>query len=252
MSETSEQPHDESIEAPELDEMLDEIGEVEKERKKRTLVMAVAIVAVVSGLVAWLAFRADELLGPDLDVEAGEQRLLEDTGDPVCRSMLEEIRAIWGDYLDLEFDYEDHAWGDDEEELERLHERAVEFRERLDEQRSRIEEAQLREDEIEEHPPVEEQLEEWFGNQDNEFRILEELTARRLRILRDQEVEQREGMWTDPEDLRETVLMTINENFEEFRVWVIRGGHPCGPPPEGVDPWEPGEDGDIEGMSRPR
>lgn len=242
--------------APDLDEALDEIQQADRSAKIQAVAIGVGVLVVFAGFFGWLIYRTDdlseELFRPDIDVEEGEQLLLEDTGDPTCRNLLGEVRELWGEFLDLEFDYEDYIWGDDPDELERLREESAQFRARFEELREDIDRAVWRDEEIPGHPPVEEQLEQWFDNMDNEFRILEEMAERRLRKLGDEEVEQRGGMWTDPPYLRDTVLMNTGENFEEFRVWVIRGGHPCGPPPEGVDSWEPSEGEDIEGMSRPR
>lgn len=230
-----------------LEEALGELNAVERSRRIRVAVVGVAVLAVVVGLFWWMFEHTEDLFRPNIDVAEGEQELLEDTGDPVCRGLIADVYEASDDFSRRELDFEDGIWGDDEEELDQLRETATAFRSRMDTMADDIDDAVFREEDAPDHPPVPEQVEEWFGKMDNEFRILEEMADKRLRMTRGQEVEERGDMWEDPENLRDTVLMTVDENFEEFRVWVARGGHPCGPPPEGVQPWEP-DDGDIEDL----
>ncbi len=247
----TEEKHDDGgneVEAPDLDEMLAEIGEVERSRQIRTAAIGAAVIVLVGAVFVWMAFRTDDLFRPNIDVEAGEQELLEDTGDPVCRGIISEVENIEDRYRDWEFEFEDYLWGNDEEQLEELEQVAIDFRGDFADLKTNIDDAVFREEEAPDHPPVPEQVHEWFDNMDNEFRIIEEMANKRLRKLRDEEVADRSGLWENPRRLRDTVLMTVDENFEEFRVWVIRGGHPCGPPPDGVDPWEPDDPSEIEGV----
>ena len=223
----------------EFEEAVGHLYAVERARKKRTAAIGIAVLIVVAGLFWWMAQHTDELFRPNIDAEAGEQELLEDTGDPVCRQLIADIDEAAEDFAEREFAFEDEIWGDDEERIDQLKETATAFRSRVDRIRNTVDDAVFREEDAPDLPPVPEQVEEWFDNMDNEFRILEDMGERRLRMLRDEELEERGGMWDDPEELRDTVLMTIDENFEEFRVWVSRGGHPCGAPPEGVEPWQP-------------
>lgn len=238
MTEQQQQPGSD-VDAPDLEEMLEEIGQAERSRKIRTAVIGAAVVIVVGALFVWMAHRTDDLFRPNIDVEAGEQQLLEDTGDPVCRGIMGGIEEMDDEYRRWEFEFEDFVWGDDEDKLQRLEETAAGFRDDIEQLRADIDDAVFREDLPSGHPPVDEQLNEWFDNMDNEFRILQEMANKRSRMVRDEEVADRGGLWETPRHLRDTVLMTIDENFEEFRVWLVRGGHPCGPPPEGVEPWQP-------------
>ena len=235
-------------EAPELDDMLGELGEIERQRRKRTIVAAVAVLIVIVAVFAWMFHRTEDLFRPNIDVDEGERELIEDTGDPVCRGLLADVDELSDEFARYEFDFEDEIWGDDEDEIEHLRETATALRSQFDELSNEIDNAVFREEDMPDHPPVPEQVEEWFDNMDNEFRILEEMADKRLRMLRDEEVADRGGLWDDPRDLRDRVLMTIDENFEEFRVWIVRGGHPCGPPPEGVEPWEPDDAAELEGV----
>ena len=234
---------------PELQEALGEISDVERSRKLRTAVIAVVALVTVGAVLWWMVERTDDLFRPNIDVEEGQQELIADTGDPVCRGLIIGVEELEDEFAELEFDFEDYIWADDPERVEELGDKATSLRNRFAEMSQDIDDAVFRKEDISGHPPVPEQVEQWFENMDNEFRILEEMADRRLRILADEEVEERGGMWDDPRNLRDTVLMTIDENFQEFRTWVVRGGHPCGPPPEGVEPWEPDDPSQIEGVS---
>ena len=248
MSDREQRQPDELGADEEFEAVVGQLDALERSRRLRTAIAGLAVLAVLAGLVWWMAQHTDDLFRPNIDIEEGEMELLEDTGDPTCRTMIAGVRRAAEDFGAVEFDFEDEIWGDDEDRVYELSQKATEFRNRLATIEEEAEDAVYREENIPGHPPVPAQVEEWFGNMDNEFRILEEMADKRLRILRDEEVAERGGMWENPPNLRDTVLMTIDENFEEFRVWVIRGGHPCGPPPEGVDPWEPEDDEDLEGI----
>ncbi len=238
-SEEHDNSADQSEPDDDLQDVLGQLDSVERRRKIRTAIVAVAVLLTVIAIFWWIGHHTEDFFRPNIDVEQGEQELLADTGDPVCRGMLAAIEEIHGDFAEREFDFEDGIWGDDEEQLDQLRETATAFRSRMDNISDDIDDAVFREEDISGHPPVPEQVGEWFDNMDNEFRILEEMADRRLRMIREEDLAERGGMWEDPENLRDTVLMTVNENFEEFRVWVSRGGHPCGAPPEGVEPWTP-------------
>lgn len=220
-----------------LEEVLGELGAAERSRKIRTALAGACVLLVVAGVFWWIGHHTEDFFRPNIDVDEGERELLEDTGDPACRGILAAIEEINADYVERELDFEDGVWGDDEAQLDQLRETATAFRSRMERVSRDIDDAVFREEDAPGHPPVPEQVAEWFDNMDNEFRILEEMADKRLRMVRDEDITERSGMWEDPEELRDTVLMTLDENFEEFRVWVDRGGHPCGAPPEGVEPW---------------
>lgn len=222
----------------ELDSAMGEIHAAERARKLRTVIVGAVVLMLVGGLFYVIAQYSEDFFRPNIDVDEGEMELLEDTGDPVCRGMIAEVYEVAEDFGQRELEFEDEIWGDDEEALDQLGETATAFRSRLERLSHDIDDAVFREEGIAGHPPVPDQVREWFENMDNEFRILEEMAERRLKKVRDEEVAERGGLWEEPEELRDTVLMTIDENFEEFRVWVARGGHPCGAPPEGVEPWQ--------------
>ena len=220
-----------------LESIVGDLRAAERAARTRTAIIGVAALIVITGVLYWMVHNTADLFRPNLDVDEGERLLEEDTGDPVCRGLLFAVDEAADDFRDREMDFERHIWGDDEERLDQLRETATAFRSRLDRAAATIDDAVFREEGIRGHPPVPKQVGEWFSNMDNEFRILEEMADRRLRMIRGEEVEERGGLWEEPEDLRDRVLLTIDENFEEFRVWVARGGHPCGAPPPGVEPW---------------
>ncbi len=225
----------------ELQQLLEGLEAEERERQKQVLIV-VAILTVVVGAGAWWMFsHSEELFRPAIDPEAGERELALETGDPNCRQLMADIEGLHDAFLDHELEFAEHVWGDDEEVLRQLRGKAQEMRSGFDELEELLEEAVFREEEARGDEPVEEQVENWMGYQENEYRILEEMADKRLRMLAGDEVEDRGYLWEEPRNLRDKVLMQIDDNFEEFRVWKASGGHPCGAPPEGVEPWVEGE-----------
>ncbi len=240
MSERDE--HKAGDEGEQVDELARRLRAEERSRRTRTLVISLAVLMSAVGAFWWMAENTDKLFRPDVDAERAKEGRMVRTGDPVCRAIIATLEGTKGEYEELEMEYADYIWGDDEEKLEELLEISGNFRARFDLAKEALEEAVFRLEHAPGDPPYDEQLEKWLGNMDNEFRIFEEMADKRLRMLRDEEVRERSNLWKTPEELRDTVLMTVEENFHEFRVWLVRGGDPCGAPPEGVDPWDPEQD----------
>ena len=218
-----------------LDQIVEGLAAEERSRVLRVGILAAVILGAAGLSFWWMVENTEDLFRPNISAEEGEYEVWLDTNDPVCRGILDDISEATEDWAEREAFVADEIWGDDEENLVQVRETATAFRSRMAQIATRIDDAVLRDSE------APEQMKEWFGNQDNEFRILQEMAERRLNLVREQEVEERGGMWENPENLRDTVLLTVDDNYQEFRVWVAAGGHPCGPAPEGVEPAAPPE-----------
>ena len=209
------------------DDLVEGLLREEKKRQRVVLLVTVVVLAVLAAGIGWLATSGSGLLGPRLDVEGGEAELAALSNDPVCLGILAGVAELTGDWSEREGAMEAGVLGDDEEAVEQVRETATAFRSRLAALAEDVDEAVLRD------PGAPEQMRRWFENQDNEFRWLGELADRRLQELRGEEVEERGGMWAEPGDLRDRLMLTIDDNFQEFRVWVASTGYPCGAAPEG-------------------
>lgn len=209
----------------EEDELARELAEAEKQRIRRLMTIFIVAAVVILGGLFWIAERGGDLFRPNLDVEGGEAALLLETNDPVCRSIIDDVREASQDWSERESRFAEGLLSDDEAEVDQLMETARAFRSRMEAIKERIDDAVLRE------RSAPRQMKQWFGSQDHEFELLEQLAERRLQELRGEEVEEWGGLWERPEELRDRVLMTVDENFQEFRVWVAAGGHPCGAAP---------------------
>lgn len=190
---------------------------------------ALALLVVLAGCTSTGNADGDD---PSSDSDTSEQRSTQhdsESDDSTCRNIITTINELEEAYDDGDVDdaFAKHVWGDDEDELEQLHEKASTFRSRFDSVAKKLDDATF-EPSHDSEPPYREQLEEWLGYMDNEFRILEEMVDKRLRDLRGDEVRDRGGLWEDPRQLRDAVLMTIDENFHEFRVWRMRNHNICG------------------------
>lgn len=204
------------------DRLEEELAAAEKGRLRRLLMIVVVVLAAVGGAGFWLVVRGAEILGPDLEKIAEEGALLPEDRDPVCVGILEEVKGVTADWREREGLFEEDLFSEDQAVVDQVHETATAFRSRM----------ALIEPQIDEAVFVDRayrgQMKEWFSNQDHEFRLLEELSERQLQKLRGETVEERGGRWVDPPDFRDSILLTMDDNFEEFRVWVAAGGHPCG------------------------
>ncbi len=236
MTDENEREQD-AREDEELQKLLAGLEADERERQKQVLIVAAILMVVVAAGGWWMVTHSEDLFRPAIDPEAGEVELAMETGDPSCRELMAEVEELHDAFLDHELDYSEYLWGDDEERLEALREEAREMRDAFDGLDALLGDAVFREGEARGDEPVEEQVRDWLEYQENEYRILEEMADKRLRMLAGEEVEDRGYRWEEPRNLRDTVLMQLDDNFEEFRVWKSSGGHPCGAPPEGVDPW---------------
>lgn len=236
---SQERRPDEDLNDDDLNAMVDQLGAMERSRKMRTAVIFVIGMTVTVAVIWWMATNTEALFRPDLDYMEGELQMLEESTDPVCRTIEAQVFELADDFGEYDLRFEEGILSDDEREVEHLRETARAFRSRFEQVSTKMDDAVFNESRAREagNPPISEQLGEWFGYMDNEFRILDEMADRQLMTLRGEEVEQRGHKWEDPENLRDVVLMTIDENLEEFRVWARRGAHFCGAAPEGVEPW---------------
>lgn len=233
--EQDEKSQVESAEAEDVDvdAALDELRAEEHRRLLRNAVLSLIVISMLGFVTWWMIANTDTLFRPNLQVEVGEEEVLAVTNDPACRGIIDEVTQIAADYEARELFIEQNVLGRDEANVEQVRETATAFRSRHREVSERVEDAVVRE------RVFRRQLNDWFGFMDNEFRILEEMADRQLKILRGEEVSEPEGAWDDMAGLRDRVLLTIDENFHAFRVWHQVGLHPCGPAPEGVAPWTP-------------
>ncbi|WP_233497075.1 hypothetical protein [Lujinxingia litoralis] len=223
------------VEDVDVDAALDELRAEEHRRLLRTGVLSLVILAVLGFVAWWMVTNTDTLFRPNIKVEAGEEEVLAVTNDPVCRGIIDEVTLMAEEYQARERFMEDHVLGADPKSVDQVRETATAFRSRHRSVAERVDSAVLRE------RSFRRQLNDWFGFMDNEFRILEEMADRQLKLLRDEDVPEPQGLWTDMPALRDRVLLTIDDNFQSFRVWHQVGLHPCGPAPEGVEPWVPSE-----------
>lgn len=206
----------------EKDELALELVEMERKRMGRLIGLTAVVVVLIVGTLFWAVERGGDLFRPNLDVEGGEAALFLETNDPICRGIIDDVREAGQDWKEREERFEAGLLSEDLEEVDQLKETARAFRSRMEAIAARVGDAVLRE----RSSPG--QMRKWFSSQDHEFGLIEELAERRLQELRGDEVEELGGLWERPEELRDRVLMTIDENYQEFRVWVAAGGHPCG------------------------
>lgn len=210
----------------EEDELAEEFRKAESGRMRKLIGLSAVVLALFVGGAVYLVTQGSGIFRPNLDVEAGEDEILAATNDPLCRGILDDVMAAGADFRERQDLFIDAMLSNDEAQVDQVYETATAFRSRMEAIAERIDDAVLRE------RTAPRQMKSWFSKQDHEFELLQRLAQRQLQTLRGEEVEELGGLWQDPPELRDAVLMTTTENFEEFRVWVASGGHPCGAAPE--------------------
>ncbi len=204
------------------EELIEQLRRQDRAQKRRVIIIVLVVAALLGALGAWLATGGRAHLTPMLDVDASEQELAARSNDPICLSILDDVRKAAADWSTEEPRMEEDLWTDDEEAHHEIVEIARQFSARMEELKGRVDDANLR------IPESRSQMREWFDNQIHEFGLIEAMADRQIKLLNDEEVEERAGLWETPEELRDQVLLTIDDNFEEFRVWAASVGYPCG------------------------
>lgn len=224
------------------DELLERLNATEKARKTRAMAIGATVaVLCVGGFGLAVEFK-DTLFRPELDVESGEENVLEDTNDPQCRAFIADITLIGKDYVELEPKLDD-LLGSDQAKIEGLTEEVEVLKSRIQAARETSTEANLRFDNSRT------EVHEWFRYIDNELTLLQRVGRDRIGEMSAQQPDAgtvvEDGVPNTsekpmPERLSGATL-AANEAFQKFRVWHTGGLHPCGAADEGESPWAPEE-----------
>jgi hypothetical protein len=262
-------------ESPEFEEMLAGYEAAEKRRRTRGIIYGVVALLVTVGTFALVFHFKSEFFRPKMDIEEGEQQIIEQTDDPQCRDTIAQVQSLGERYFKFESTIEDDLLGDDAQAHREIRDEIARLQQRVDEIAEDSQEANLR------FEGSREQLDEWFAYIDQELTFLDELAAEHLAKLKpagedakkedeqpdSDEDEGVEGVVVEegeqaeqaedepdqptsdktPEERKQGAMVAIHDAFQKFRVWHSSSLHPCGPADEGEEPWRPDEDGEAEG-----
>lgn len=268
-------PHGDT-ESPEFEEMLAGYEAAEKRRRTKGIIYGVVALVVTVGAFALVFHFKSEFFRPKMDIEAGEQQIIEQTDDPQCRDMIAQVQRLGERYFKFEASVEEDLLGDDPQAHREIRDEIARLRQRVDEIAEDSQQANLR------FEDSREQLDEWFAYIDQELVFLDELAAERLAKLKpadedakkDEDTEKEgdqpdsaeddeavEGVVVEegqeapdepeqatsdktPEERKQGAMVAIHDAFQKFRVWHSSSLHPCGPADEGEEPWRPDEVGE--------
>lgn len=224
------------------DDLIVGLEQAERARRRKTMLVG-AIIAFAAAAAFALSFTfREELFQPKIDIESGEEEVIELTNDPQCREFIAKITAAGMSYRSLEPDLQSQLLGDDVSTIEERVEDLEALKERVAAARELSAEANLRFDHSRE------EVNDWFAYVDNEFTLLQNVGREQITALQPADVPDAGTLVEDPnkptsektpQERLDGATLAANEAFEKFRVWHTGGLHPCGAADEGETPWQP-------------
>ena len=191
------------------DPLIEELRAAESKRNKKTLLVSAVILGLALALLAITWAYSESLIGPRVDIEAGEAEVLEDTNDPACRAMIASVGQHQETWNALRKDLRQDLLGEDSAKVEELLKRVAELRAGLAKDFDASKEANLRFDDSRK------ELDTWFKFVDRELDVFVKLPAEKADL-------------EDPEDKLNRALVATEDAFQNFRVWHTSSLHPCG------------------------
>lgn len=257
-----------SDDSPEFDRMLDSIEKAESARRRKGIIYFLIGLVIAAGIFALAFIFRDEVFGPAVDIEEGEEEIIAKTDDPQCRDMIAQVQDLSERYFKLEPQIEEKLLSDDAEAIQQIRDEIARLQQRLDEIEEFSGTANLRFDESRA------QLKEWFDYVELEFSFVDRLAREQLAKLKEEAepakdegqakeegaAKEGEGVVVEkseaakkkeaaevaknkktPEERKQGALVAIHDAFQKFRVWHSSSLHPCGEADEGETPWRPAE-----------
>lgn len=212
---------------PDLEKIVEGLARQEAARRKKILATAVVLTLVGGLSLASAIFWRDQIVGPAVDVAAGEEQVLEQTNDPQCRAFIADITAEGVAYKNIMAAIQTGMLGDNADETRRLVGEIEALRKRLADARAKSADANLR------YPQSREELDKWFKHIDGELNLMVRLGGEKLEPPA-------ESAFKRPlKDLLDTAVLAGDDAFENFRVWHTASLHPCGAADAGEEGWTP-------------
>jgi len=210
-----------------VDPLITELADLERKRNQKTLLITGVLLTLAVLMIGFtLAYRQD-LLGPRVDVEAGEAEVFSETNDPICRGLIESVTKRGEDWKTLQKDLRSGLVTGNQGSIESLIARVQEMRAQLKEDHAQSRQANMR------FAESREELDTWFGYVDKELEVFAKIGMERLAELGGEAVEGQ--LERTPSERVDAVVLATDDAFQNFRVWHSSALHPCGPAvPEGT------------------
>ncbi len=207
----------------ELEELRETFVRAESRRRRRALIGGILVlIALVT--FSWVMITYS---GTDFrpKVEEGEQNVLSETNDPVCRGMIADVTEVGVNYFAQESVVERALVSKDREEV-------LQIQTFLEKQRGELAVASRKSrGAVFRYDTSRAELKRWFEFVDTEYGQLISLATERVARLDSEDGGQNadaKKAETAALDLQGRALLAIHESFHSFRVWHSSSLHPCG------------------------
>lgn len=212
---------------PDLEKLVEGLKRQEQARRKKTLILVIVVVALATAVMTAALFFQDDIMGPAIDVQAGEEDLLEKTNDPQCRGFIDTVTAEGVAYRNMMAGLQANLLGDKPAETQTYIDDLDALRKRLDDARIKSVDAELR------FPDSRQELDDWFKHIDKELDLLMRLGQEKLNPPA------QSAFKKPPAELLDQAVLATHDAFENFRVWHTASQHPCGAASPDEKGWTP-------------
>ncbi len=245
----------ESPKPPTAEPEIAEVGVIaraEAERRKKGLIKLFAGLAITALVLGGMVLLGQQgYLGPTMEVEEEEKENLDETNDPQCRAMIDDVTTFGEQFKKQNAKKIEPVLSEDPEKVKAARAALGELREELEGLRIKSEAANLRYDNSRK------ELRDFFKFVDTELRLVDLRGEYQLQKL---EAEAKGETWEEPspksrgkiigkkkkeranrspEQKRDDAIIAVYDAFNTFRVWHTASAHPCGAADEGETPWVP-------------
>lgn len=203
-----------------MDEELRKLAEREAHRRRKTLMVSGALALFAVILIGFTLAYREALVGPRIDVDAGEQEVFEQTNDPACRKMIDDVTAETKTWRGMQAEIRTALLSGEREQIETLQKSLGSLKERLAAIHASSKDANFRFQESRD------EVDTWFRFVANEIKVFEDLSQVQLSKVDGQDIEV--PGTRSPQELIDSALLATDDAFQSFRVWHSNALHPCG------------------------
>jgi hypothetical protein len=176
---------------PEFDQMLSSFAKTESHRRKKGLIYGLVALVIAVGLFLLAFVFRNEVFGPPIDVEAGEEAIIDKTDDPQCRAMIADVHDLSERYFKLEATIDAELLGGDAKQIQKIRDEIARLQQRLDEIEEDSRAATLR------FHQSSQELKDWFDYVELELSFVDRLAKERLAHLSSRDQSPTKGLKGD-------------------------------------------------------
>lgn len=216
-----------------MDEELQKLAEREAQRRRKTLFITSALALFALLLIGFTIAYREALVGPRIDVDAGEEEVFGETNDPACRKMIDDVTAETQTWRQMQSEIHTALLSQDREKIEGLQKTLADLKGRLAAIHASSKDANFR------FKESRDEVDTWFRFVANEIKVFEDLALVQLAKIDGQDTEV--PGTRSPKELVDSALLATDDAFQSFRVWHSSALHPCGAASAEADAQAPSE-----------